>query len=78
MRYLNMLPIPLVVALLSAVVLPRAEAAPVATAASPAVSAFDNSLVQDIYYSHGRNYSYRYKGRYYNHRRYQNGHWNYY
>jgi hypothetical protein len=78
MRRFVLLPVPLVVGLLSAAVSPRAEAAPVAIAAPPGVSAFDNTLLRDIYYYHGQNYPYRYKGHYYHHRRYRDGRWYYY
>jgi hypothetical protein len=53
----------------------QAAAAP-ATPRLPSTSA--GASIENIYYYHGRHYSYRYNGRYYAHRSYRNGHWRYY
>jgi hypothetical protein len=82
------LPSILVVAgLLSVVASREAAAAPVTTAVSQALPAFNSGLLSEVYYYHGRYYPYRYGGHYYpyrygghyyNHRAYRNGHWRYY
>ena len=46
---------------------------------TPAIEQAATSLETPVYYTHGgHRYAYRYRGRYYNHRRYSNGHWGYY
>jgi hypothetical protein len=37
-----------------------------------------SSVTPAYYYYHGRRYPYRYRGMYFNHRRFSRGHWHYY
>jgi hypothetical protein len=65
-------------ALVAASVMHAAVAAPTlrtdpATAVPP-----NGSFLEQIYYYHGRHYQYHYNGKYYAHRVYRHGRWQYY
>ena len=63
--------------LLQAALIPVSVAAPIVPSEAP-IAFSHNSLIEQVYYYHGRYYPYRYHGGYYAHRAYRHGYWRYY